>query len=413
MIRPFWAAALIMAANCLFANSAFSESPAFIQKDSVPAPTKSAPTKKWYERISLKGYAQIRYNRLLETNPDLKIEGTDRSIGDKGGLFLRRGRLVFSGDVHERVFIYIQPDFGSSASATALHFFQIRDAYFDLALDRKKEFRLRFGQSKVPFGFANLQSSSNRLTLDRDDALNSGVPNERDFGTSFMWTPAKIRERFAHLANATLKGSGDYGVVAFGVYNGQSMARPEANNNLHVIGHLTWPFELKNGQFVEAGLHGYSGKFVLPTVTKDVRGTTNYEYDDQRVAASLTVYPQPFGFQAEYNAGTGPQYDPTANEIVQKKLTGGYLQAMYSAKFDGQILTPFARYQWYEGGKKGELDARNTVVNEWEIGAEWQFSKNVELTVSYMISDRVFEDAVKPDNRQEGNLLRLQMQFNY
>lgn len=413
MHRPQWAIALFMAIVCLFANPVFSKSPVFIQKDSVPAPTKPAPAKKWYEKISLRGYSQIRYNRLLETNPDLKIEGTDRSIGDKGGLFLRRGRLVFSGDVHERVFIYIQPDYGASASATSLHFFQIRDAYFDLALDKKKEFRLRFGQSKVPFGFANMQSSSNRLTLDRDDALNSAVPNERDFGASFMWAPAKIRARFAHLANTTLKGSGDYGVFAFGVYNGQTMGRPEANNNLHLVGHLTWPFELKNGQFVEAGVHGYAGKFVLPTITKDVRGTTNYEYDDQRFAASLAIYPQPFGFQAEYNVGTGPQFDPAANEIVQKKLAGGYAQAMYSAKFGGQILTPFARYQWYEGGKKVELDARNTVVNEWEIGAEWQLSKNAELTVSYMISDRVFEDAAKPANHQKGNLLRLQMQFNY
>ena len=86
---------------------------------------------------------------------------------------------------------------------------------------------------------------------------------------------------------------------------------------------------------------------------------------------------------------------------------------MYSTKFGGQILTPFARYQWYEGGKKVELDARNSVVKEWEIGAEWQLSKNAELTVSYMISDRIFEDAVKPVNHQKGNLLRLQMQFNY
>jgi phosphate-selective porin len=40
-----------------------------------------------------------------------------------------------------------------------------------LSFDTKK-FRLRVGQSKVPFGFENLQSSQNRLTLDRNDALN-------------------------------------------------------------------------------------------------------------------------------------------------------------------------------------------------------------------------------------------------
>jgi len=30
--------------------------------------------KKWFERISLRGYAQVRYNRLFETNAKLKCE---------------------------------------------------------------------------------------------------------------------------------------------------------------------------------------------------------------------------------------------------------------------------------------------------------------------------------------------------
>jgi hypothetical protein len=38
-----------------------------------------------------------------------------------------------------------------------------------------KEYRVRIGQSKVPYGFENLQSSQNRLSLDRNDALNSAV----------------------------------------------------------------------------------------------------------------------------------------------------------------------------------------------------------------------------------------------
>ena len=110
-------------------------------------------TKPWYETISLRGYMQLRYNRLLETNPKLKNEQGDRSWGENGGVVIRRGRLILSGYVHDRVFLYIQPDFGSS-TGTTLQLFQIRDAYADLGLDKKNEFRLRIGQSKVPFGFA-------------------------------------------------------------------------------------------------------------------------------------------------------------------------------------------------------------------------------------------------------------------
>ncbi|MFW2476700.1 MAG: hypothetical protein ACN4EP_07280, partial [Sediminibacterium sp.] len=29
------------------------------------------PEKKWFETISVRGYVQTRYNRLLETNPNL------------------------------------------------------------------------------------------------------------------------------------------------------------------------------------------------------------------------------------------------------------------------------------------------------------------------------------------------------
>ena len=69
------------------------------------ATTGPSAKKPWYESFSIRGYGQIRYNRLLETNPDLKCEQCDRSWGDKGGLFIRRARIIFSGYVHPRVFI--------------------------------------------------------------------------------------------------------------------------------------------------------------------------------------------------------------------------------------------------------------------------------------------------------------------
>jgi len=34
-------------------------------------------------------------------------------------------------------------------------------------IDKKREFRFRFGQSKIPYGFENMQSNQNRLPLDK------------------------------------------------------------------------------------------------------------------------------------------------------------------------------------------------------------------------------------------------------
>jgi hypothetical protein len=147
----------------------------------------------WFRKISLRGYAQIRYNKLLETNPDLGCEQCDKSWGGDNGFFFRRIRLIVFGQVHERVYVYIQPDFASSASSSAMNFAQIRDAYFDVGLDKDNQWRLRFGQSKVPYGFENLQSSQNRIPLDRNDGINSALSNERDIGVFVYWAPKKIR----------------------------------------------------------------------------------------------------------------------------------------------------------------------------------------------------------------------------
>ena len=93
---------------------------------------------------------------------------------------LRRAvTIIFSGQISKQVYFYVQPDFASSVSSTSLNFTQLRDAYMDIGIDKENEFRIRLGQSKIPFGFANLQSSQNRLPLDRDDALNSAFSNER------------------------------------------------------------------------------------------------------------------------------------------------------------------------------------------------------------------------------------------
>ena len=378
--------------------------------DSTPPPQPSR--RAWYERLSLRGYTQVRYNRLLETNPDLVCAQCDRSIGRNGGFFIRRARLVVSGDVSDRLSVYIQPDLATEA-AGSLHFAQLRDAYFDVFLDAGKTFRVRVGQSKIPFGWENLQSSSNRLPLDRADPLNSAMPNERDLGVFAYWSPTEARKRFRILTDSGLKGTGDYGVVGVGTFNGQTANRPEANNGQHVVARVTYPFRFAGGQFVEVGVQGYDGRVVVPSSQRTAGVAGGPNFDDRRAAATLVIYPQPVGFQAEWNTGTGPEIDLASQTIANRRLEGGYAQTMLRTRFRHQFLTPFIRAQYYRGGKKQETDARRYRMREYEVGVEWLPFAAVELTAMYTISDRRFEDAAMPDNRQRGQLLRLQAQFNY
>jgi len=370
---------------------------------------------KWSDKISIRGYMQVRYNGLAQTNEKLQCPQCDRSWGGNGGFFIRRMRVIIFGQLHERVFLYIQPDFASSVASDNLHFTQLRDAYFDLGFDSKNEFRLRIGQSKVPFGFENMQSSQNRLPLDRNDALNSAVLNERDLGFFFYWAPSKIRKRFSHLVNSGLKGSGDYGVFGIGAYNGQTANKPETNKSPHIVARLTYPFEVLN-QIIEPSIQAYTGKWTMARnlVSADVISRTDLTYLDQRLAGTFVLYPQPFGLFAEYNVGTGPEYDRFTNSILNRPLKGGYVTLTYKKELkNGGLLYPFVRMQHYTGGKKFELDARSYGVNEYEFGMEWEPFKNFELVCMYTYSERRFEDSKNFPNFQKGSLIRIQAQVNF
>lgn len=123
---------------------------------------KAKNDEKWFNKINVRGYTQLRYNQPL-SGDRAEVKGIDpelRSVGDSGiknnGSFtFRRVRLVFSGDINDYLSLYIQPDFASGISSDInnQNFAQLRDAYADIAFDKKHEYRIRAGQSKVPFGW--------------------------------------------------------------------------------------------------------------------------------------------------------------------------------------------------------------------------------------------------------------------
>ncbi|MDZ4820215.1 MAG: porin [Planctomycetota bacterium] len=364
---------------------------------------KKEEEKKWYDKMKIRGYVQFRYNQLLVDNNQYRTPW-DRSVGENNGFFIRRARMVFSGDATDWLSFYIQPDFAANAD-DQLHYLQLRDLYADIFLDPCKEHRLRVGQSKVPYGWENLQSSQNRLPFDRDDALNSGVPNERDIGIMYYWAPDYIRERFKFLVDEGLKGSGDYGALGLGVYNGQTANRPERNDDRHVVARISWPFLLESGQIVEAGMSGYYGEYVMATDHGIIGNGQNFL--DKRLAWHLIYYPQPFGFQAEYTIGRGPELNGALTEDLDRSLHGGYAMLYYKL----EKCIPYARYQRYLGGNKLLINSPDQDVSETEIGVEWQFAKALELTTSYMYGERA--TYIYPYEVEKGGLLRLQLQWNY
>jgi hypothetical protein len=402
------------------------------QTRKLPSEKKSEP-KKWFDRLSIRGYAQFRFNTTITEDDGLAPAQHvgDRSVGDNQSFLIRRARVIISGDVSDHMYVYLQPDFASSVpgSPDANQFAQIRDWYGDLYIDKQKVNRVRIGQSKIPYGWENLQSSSNRIPLDRNDGLNSAVRNERDLGVMYYWTPEEAQDLYKYVLDEGLKGSGNYGVFGVGVYNGQGGSFIEQNDDVHVVARLAYPFRLSTGQIVELGVQGYTGKYAVLSTAIQPLGigpaarplgtleTGNRGIRDERVAGTFVWYPQPIGFQAEWNVGRGPGLNEAQTEVTERSLSGGYAMVMYRRELCRLgVLFPFARWNYFEGGYKAERNAPYSYINEFEAGLEWQFNPQMELVTQYTVTDRTNTTALSTGEsyRQfEGQLLRMQFQINY
>lgn len=404
--------------------------PTEAKSDTAPPQLASAESKKkkaWYDRLQLRGYTQMRYNGLLDGD-DTAPAGRSRlrsvhdaSITENSAFSLRRARLILQGNVTDDVALYFQTDFASAVNAQSNgerreHFGQLRDAYVDVFIDRAHEFKLRFGQSKVPFGWENLQSSSNRLTLDRSDAVNSAVPSERDLGIVAFYTPTRVQHIWDRLAKDGQKLFGNYGAFALAVYNGQGVNRTEQNKGLMKVAMATWPFELDGlgsafrGQVFELG-----GSAMLNDVRPEIRagGVSAIDYKDDRFGIHAILYPQPLGIQAEWNWGRAPQYDNARQAIRSTRAQGGYVQAMYNVGDVGLgKLIPYGRWQHYRGGWKGSTNSPRLETDEIEAGVEWQVSTALEFTLAYANMKRREADE-RRFGQARGNLIRTQLQWNY
>jgi hypothetical protein len=421
------------------------EAPALASAPQVPqpaqpgAPVAAQPTyeayatladdegRPWHERLQLRGYTQLRLNEIISGDatapPGIsRLRSVqDAGINDQNNFSFRRIRLVIQGDLGEDVSVYLQPDFASAVNNQSVGerregFLQLRDAYADWSFGANKEWKLRFGQSKVPFGWENMQSSGSRVPLDRSDGINSAVPGERDLGIAGYYTPLGAKRVWKRLADDGQKLFGNFGAVSLAVFNGQGTNRTETNNDLMKVAMVTWPFELDGlGGFLSGQVLELGGSVMLNRFQPELRsgGVSPTSFDDNRVVGHVILYPQPFGIQAEWNWGRGPEFDTASQTIQEKSLTGGYIQAMYRVKQSplGPFI-PFGRWQHYRGGWKAALNAPRLETDEFEFGVEFQPMQPLELTLTYSHMKRREADE-RRTGQANGDLLRAQLQWNY
>lgn len=404
---------------------------------------KKKEKKNWTSHVNIRGYVQNRMTAMIGNDGDNAANpidlwsdrsvGTDRSLNADKNFLIRRARVIIFGDFGDHLSYYIQPDFASSTSDTG-NIAQLRDAYGDVNIDKTKVHRVRVGQSKVPYGFENLQSSSNRLAMDRVDALNSAVRDERDTGVFYYYTPENIQALFEEIGKKGLKHSGNYGMVGVGFYNGQGANRSDVNDNYHVVARATYPWKTESGQIYEAGIQAYHGEYTptlnayrqtattstTPTLQGGANGDNRNGFKDERAGISFIMYPQPFGIQAEWNWGRTPGLDTATNTIKNESLNGGYVQAMYMLENwnNWGTFIPFVKWQYFDGYNKAEANAPKNNVNDWEMGVEWQIAPEVELMAEY---HRMNRNNLVRGNRSgtqdyqsfDAEAIRVQLQYNF
>jgi hypothetical protein len=287
-------------------------------------------------------------------------------------------------------------------------------------LDAQKAFRVRLGQSKVTYGWVNLQSSQNRGPLERPDALNSAVEGERDLGVYLMWAPPQVRQRYRELVSRGLKGSGDYGSLAVGLYSGQGLNRSDQNGDPYLLARWAYPFQLPGGQFFELGVQGYRGRYVTttqPIMNEGVTFTPERAGDglrDERAAVTAVWYPQPLGIEAEWNIGRGPELSDNLRTITTEALHGGYVQVNYRRARGSASWFPFVRWQYFEGGRKFARNAPRMRVNEVDLGLELAQWAELELTMSYTRTFERTRTGLFPYGAsRDVNRLGFQVQWNY
>lgn len=375
----------------------------------------------WYETLKIDGYTQVRQTEQL--NDAAKLIGglpADRSVDNAQSIVVRRARFKITGDIG-RVSLYTQFDLAASVdSGTSKNFgLQTRDIYADIALDEAKEHRVRVGVSKVPYGWVNLQSSQNRLAIERPEALNSAVEGERDQGVYYMYADKASRALFKKHNAEGFKGSGDYAVFAAGFFGGTGLNKADNNGEVHSLVRFTYPWVAASGQLYEAGLGGYAGRFkVTPTAVGGVTPTADARqlsdgFKDRRASAHFIMFPQPWGIEAEWTTGQGPMLNDAGTRIEECNLEGGYIQTSYRYQYgEASEFIPFLRWNYYDGARKFGTNAHKMVVNDLDIGFEWQWRPEVELAMMYSLTGErtnAAGTAIIKDARR----LAIQLQFNY
>ena len=330
---------------------------------------------KWYDNLKFSGYGMLQY------------QAEDKEGGEHNEFNLRLARFILDGKIGE--FDWRAQIQGTNVKGPGEPTVQLVDLYAEWR--KYPEFKIRAGQFKRAFTFENpthpitqgwyaYANVINALSGfgDRTGEKSSGG---RDIGIQFqgdLFTNANGR-RLLH--------------YQIGFYNGEGINQKDKDQRKDIIGGM-WVMPVKG---VRIGAFGWTGS------RADIGGKNRY-------ALSAEYDKDEYTFRAEYLHSQGMG----ANAALGDKADGWYVFGIVPVV--KSKLHAKARYQTYRQAKcwnSFDDGAGNLVGGSktmYEIGANYYFTKNLQLNVEYA---RVNDRSIANPDKHNYNFVDCELDFRF
>lgn len=344
--------------------------------------------------MEISNRVQVRYTHVFPDDA-VKLPGTEAAGDSQGSFRIRRAKLKFEGWFYKPYLQYeVQTNWPGISSANLANYLEDANINWDVTKG-KKQFMVKLGQYKVPFGLQELVSSGSQQLVDR--TLSSNLYSRgRDTGVS-VWGVLGAN-KFEYRA---------------GLFNGNGLTR-SVNDNDKFQYNARVTFQ-PNGAVplgTYSGAHQSESDFETKALGKPIF-TINaaFEQNDLSFAATdlktnlkSTLYTVDTMFKYRGFSATGAYFwgEREPQEINAKFDTDGwYAQA-------GYFLKPET---WELAFRYGEHDpsdvAQNDKITEIRGGLNYFYARHalkVQLDYGQIKTER-------SDGDRKNNELRIQTQF--
>ena len=321
----------------------------------------------WFQNVKFSGYGMVQY------------QASDKDGSENNGFNLRLVRMALEGRAHEDFYWKVQMQINGNTYDPDKSTTDIRLVDLFGEWQKYEFFKVKAGQFKRPFTFENpmhpitqgfMSYSQNVSKLAGfSDRCGGNASNGRDIGV-------QIQGDF--LKNAEGRNLLHYQV---GVFNGEGINQKDKDNRKDIIGGM-WVMPIKG---MRIGAFGWTG-------SRAGVGEKN------RYALSGEYTQNDWTFRTEYIHSQGWNAAHTSD-----KADGIY--ALCIAPIQKNKMHVKARYDLYREGK--EWGSSKTM---YEIGADYMFTKNLQLNLEYArVNDRTIANA----DKHNYNMVDVELDFRF